>query len=167
MPGVGSVDVVVTKTRDSAFHDADLQEILSRHDIDRLVLCGVLMESCIAATATDAYARDLRVALVEDATASVDTSQHDQTLRVLHEQYRQPRVAARDVGLRVAELARSTSPCPAQTRPASMSINRPSTRSPLARRPSCSCSLVTHVRTLPTRRAVSSDRPMSTYMSSA
>ncbi len=74
--GLAPADEVVTKTRDSAFHDTDLAGRLARHRVDHVVLCGVSTESCIAATATEAYVRDLHVTLVEDATGSVDTQQH-------------------------------------------------------------------------------------------
>jgi nicotinamidase-related amidase len=97
VPGLHEADVVVEKTRDSAFHGSRLADVLRERGIDRLVLCGVSTESCIAATATAAYAADLRVTLVEDATASVERAQHAQTLEVLHTQYRQPVVAAREV----------------------------------------------------------------------
>jgi nicotinamidase-related amidase len=88
---------VVVKTRDSAFFGTDLDLWLADRDVGRLVLAGVSTESCIAATATDAYARDLHVVLVEDATASIDRQLHDQTLGRLHEQYRQEVVSADDV----------------------------------------------------------------------
>jgi nicotinamidase-related amidase len=90
-------DHVVVKTRDSAFHDTGLAGWLAERGVDRLVLAGVSTESCIAATATDAYAHDLRVVLVEDATASVEWEQHDQTLARLQAQYRQDVVKADDV----------------------------------------------------------------------
>lgn len=90
-------DHVVMKTRDSAFHDTGLFEWLDQRGIERLVLAGVSTESCIAATAADAYAHDIRVVLVEDATASVEWEQHDQTLARLKEQYRQDVVKAEDV----------------------------------------------------------------------
>jgi nicotinamidase-related amidase len=90
-------DHVVVKTRDSAFHDTDLAGWLAARGVDRLVLAGVSTESCIAATATEAYAHDLRVVLVEDATASVEWEQHDQTLARLREQYRQDVVKADEV----------------------------------------------------------------------
>jgi nicotinamidase-related amidase len=82
-------DHVVVKTRDSAFFGTELGAWLVDRDVDRLVLAGVSTESCIAATAIDAYARDLRVVLVEDATASIEWRLHDQTLERLHQQYRQ------------------------------------------------------------------------------
>ena len=95
--GLQAGDEVIPKTRDSAFFGTDLEQRLRDADVDRLVLCGVSTESCIAATATDAYARDLRVTLVEDGTASIEWAQHDQTLARLKEQYRQDVVKAADV----------------------------------------------------------------------
>jgi nicotinamidase-related amidase len=88
---------VVHKVRDSAFFGTDLQQRLEEAGIERLVLCGVSTESCIAATATDAYAHDFRVTLVEDGTASVKWEQHDETLARLNEHYRQEIVSAADV----------------------------------------------------------------------
>jgi nicotinamidase-related amidase len=97
VPGLPEPDVCIVKTRDSAFFDTDLEEWLREHDVDRLVLAGVSTESCINATAIDAYARNLRVVLVEDATASVEWELHDQTLARLRAQYRQDVVRAADV----------------------------------------------------------------------
>jgi nicotinamidase-related amidase len=91
------VEHVVVKTRDSGFHATDLHEWLTERGVDRLVLAGVSTESCIAATATDAYAHDLAVVLVEDATASVQWRLHDETLERLKAQYRQEVVRAEDV----------------------------------------------------------------------
>jgi nicotinamidase-related amidase len=85
---------LVTKTRDDAFHGTDLGELLVARGVDALLLCGVSTESCIAATATTAYARDLAVGVVLDATASVRWDLHDHTVDSLREQYRQPGVTA-------------------------------------------------------------------------
>lgn len=87
--------VVVHKTRDSAFFGTDLVEHL--RGVRRPALVGVSTESCVRATAADAYAHDLRSVLVADATASVDASEHDEVLRRLHEQYRLPVVEASGV----------------------------------------------------------------------
>ena len=95
--GLQAGDDVIPKTRDSAFFGTDLEQRLKESGVERLVLCGVSTESCIAATATDAYARNLRVTLVEDATASIEWAQHDQTLARLKEQYRQDVLSAADV----------------------------------------------------------------------
>ena len=85
---------LVTKTRDSAFHGTGLADVLDNAGVEAFLLCGVSTESCIAVTATEAYARDLCVGLVLDATASVRWELHDQTIRSLREQYRQPALTA-------------------------------------------------------------------------
>ena len=100
LDGLLGPDLCIVKTRDSAFHGTDLAAWLADRDVDRLVLAGVSTESCIAATATDAYAHDLRVVLVEDATASVEWRLHDETLARLEKQYRQEVVSAADVRFR-------------------------------------------------------------------
>ena len=60
------------KTRDSAFFRTELEDLLASRGIESIALAGVSTESCIATTAADAYARDLRVVLVDEAVASVD-----------------------------------------------------------------------------------------------
>ncbi|HEX5087622.1 MAG TPA: isochorismatase family cysteine hydrolase [Nocardioides sp.] len=97
LDGLLEPDLCIVKTRDSAFYDTPLESRLRERGVDRLVLAGVSTESCIAATATDAYARDLRVVLVDDATASVEWRLHDETLARLQRQYRQAVVPARRV----------------------------------------------------------------------
>jgi nicotinamidase-related amidase len=97
LDGLREPDHVVVKTRDSAYFGTDLDPWLADRKVDRLVLAGVSTESCIAATAVDAYARDLRVVLVEDAIASVEWRLHDQTLERLHEQYRQEICSASEI----------------------------------------------------------------------
>lgn len=90
--GVRDGVTLITKTRDSAFFGTTLETVLTRAGAEALLLCGVSTESCIAATATDAYARDLAVAVVLDATASVRWDLHDHALDSLREQYRQPAI---------------------------------------------------------------------------
>ena len=87
---------VVVKTRDSAFFGTDLLSVLRAEGLVTC-LCGVSTESCIAATASDAFAHDLLVTLVEDATASVDLVLHDRTLEQQTRQYRQPSLTSADL----------------------------------------------------------------------
>jgi nicotinamidase-related amidase len=103
LDGLQEPDVLIVKTRDSAFHGTDLARLLRERHVDRVVLAGVSTESCIVATATDAYAYDIEVTLVRDATASVKESLHDDALERLHEQYRQPVAWAADVTFDSAE----------------------------------------------------------------
>ena len=107
LEGLQEPDHLIQKTRDSAFHGTDLDEWLRARDVGRLVLAGVSTESCIAATAIDAYAHDFRVTLVEDATASVEWRLHDQMLEQLQGQYRQDVQRAADVDFAAADLAQA------------------------------------------------------------
>ena len=79
----------IQKTRDSAFFETGLSRVLQDLQVDHLVLAGVSTEACIAVTAADAYARDIKVTLAVDAIASADPKAHRQTLRWLTDQYRQ------------------------------------------------------------------------------
>ena len=86
--------LLVQKIRDSAFHNTELDQLLKARGVEAFLLCGVSTESCVAATAVDAYAHDFRVGIVIDATASVRWDLHDQTLKSLKEQYRQPTLSS-------------------------------------------------------------------------
>jgi nicotinamidase-related amidase len=97
LDGLLEPDLCLVKTRDSASHDTGLAARLSQRHVDRLVLAGISTESCIAATATDAYAHNLRVAPVDDATAPVERHLHDQTLALPRHQHRHEAVSANDV----------------------------------------------------------------------
>lgn len=86
---VGDARAVV-KTRDSAFYATYLGPDLSASGVDTLVLAGVSTHTCIASTAMDAYARNLKVILAEDAIGSDRPELHRRTLDELGRAYRIP-----------------------------------------------------------------------------
>lgn len=53
----------VTKTRDDAFFGTRLQEHLESMDVTDVLIGGVSTHSCVAQTATSAFARDLRLSV--------------------------------------------------------------------------------------------------------
>lgn len=63
-------EVLVRKPRDSGFDGTDLEEVLARHDVSCIVVAGVQSEMCVAATAREALAKELRVVLPRDAHAT-------------------------------------------------------------------------------------------------
>jgi len=89
--------IEVVKTRDSAFFETSLAAELRERALSSFVLAGVSTEACIALTAADAYARDVRVTLAGDCIASADPAAHSQALHWLKTQYRQPVVASHDI----------------------------------------------------------------------
>lgn len=84
----GGVEVV--KTRDSAFHGTDLEAQLRARGVERLVLCGVSTHSCVAQTATDAFARDFHVVLATEAIHSEAPALSAAMLEFLATEMRQP-----------------------------------------------------------------------------
>lgn len=72
VPGLEATsgDLIVTKTRWSAFFATDMDLLLRRLAIDTLVLSGVQTPNCIRATAMDALSLDYAVTVLSDGTAS-------------------------------------------------------------------------------------------------
>lgn len=68
----GDTELVLRKTEDDGFAGTRLNELLRQHGVDRLVLCGVQSEMCVAATARTALASGVRVILPHDAHGTYD-----------------------------------------------------------------------------------------------
>ncbi|ASW05159.1 isochorismatase [Rhizobium sp. 11515TR] len=67
-----SGEVVIRKTEDDGFEGTDLDSILTAFGVKNLVICGVLSEMCVAATARGALERGYGVLLPHDAHATYD-----------------------------------------------------------------------------------------------
>ena len=76
-------DVIVSKSRFSAFAGTGLAERLRAQAIDTLVLAGLTTECCIQASAWAAFELDFRVILASDACAAYEESLHRHALRAL------------------------------------------------------------------------------------
>ncbi|GAB2738125.1 cysteine hydrolase family protein [Sinomonas soli] len=86
----------LVKRRDSAFVGTDLLQRLRTWGTERLLLAGVSTHLCLAQTAADAYALNLRVAFAAEAMGADDAEQADAMLTILLEQYRQERLGRED-----------------------------------------------------------------------
>lgn len=82
----------LVKRRDSAFVGTDLLQRLRTWGTERILLAGVSTHLCLAQTAADAYALNLRVAFATEAMGADDSEQADAMLAILLEQYRQERL---------------------------------------------------------------------------
>ena len=67
-----SGEVVIRKTEDDGFDGTELDAILTAFGVKHLVICGVLSEMCVAATARGALERGYGVLLPHDAHATYD-----------------------------------------------------------------------------------------------
>ncbi len=91
MPGLQTDGLPrLIKTRDSAFTGTDLLSRLRNWEVGEIVLAGVATHNCIAQTAADAFAHNVRVVYAEEAMASGDERAAADMLRILSDEYRQP-----------------------------------------------------------------------------
>jgi maleamate amidohydrolase len=58
---------VITKTSPSVFFGTPLDAYLNALDVDSIIVCGTTTSGCIRATTVDGFARNLRVAVAEEA----------------------------------------------------------------------------------------------------
>lgn len=68
---IGEAEWVMYKPRWGAFFDTPLYDFLGRLGVDSLVVCGCNFPNCPRTTIYEASERDLRVALVSDATSGL------------------------------------------------------------------------------------------------
>lgn len=80
-PAMG--DVVLRKTRYSAFIGTGLEEMLRSAGIQSLLVTGVMTHLCCESTARDAFMRDFDVYFVIDGTASRNDDLHVSSLKTL------------------------------------------------------------------------------------
>lgn len=73
---VRAADPIVDKTRYSAFYGTWLEAYLRRTGVTDLVICGVMTNCCCETTARDAFMRDFRVFVSDDATAAESADLH-------------------------------------------------------------------------------------------
>ncbi|MEK6613199.1 MAG: cysteine hydrolase family protein [Gemmatimonadota bacterium] len=64
---VAPIDVRIRKTTPDSFHRTDLEEVLKRHAVADLVICGMHTEFCVDTTTRWALALGYPVVLVADA----------------------------------------------------------------------------------------------------
>jgi nicotinamidase-related amidase len=84
---VADGDVHLEHHRPSAFYASDLDAVLRRHRIDWLILCGLSVNNAISSTARDAFARDIPVVVVSEATGAApfeDEADLAPAFRALH-----------------------------------------------------------------------------------
>ncbi|WP_326836683.1 isochorismatase family cysteine hydrolase [Amycolatopsis rhabdoformis] len=98
-------DVEVRKRRFSGFHRTRLDHVLAELDVGTIVVAGVRTDFCVESTVRDAFFRDLRVVVAEDAVAGYVEDLHRHSLRLMGTVFAEVRP--------VEEVARTLSPVPA------------------------------------------------------
>ncbi|MGO1257798.1 MAG: cysteine hydrolase family protein [Brachybacterium sp.] len=70
----------IEKTRDSAWFGTDLLLRMRNLQVERVVMAGVSTHACIAQTARDAYANNVRAVIVTDAVADERAAHKERVL---------------------------------------------------------------------------------------
>jgi nicotinamidase-related amidase len=81
-------DAFVIKARHSIFYSTPLEYLLATQGHGRVVLTGQVTEQCVLYSALDAYVRNFRVAVVEDAVAHIDDELAKASLRMMERNMR-------------------------------------------------------------------------------
>ena len=100
-------EIVVDKWTFGAFASTDLEARLRQRGVRRILLCGVLTNVCVMATAVQAVDRFFRVCLVEDACAAFDPSWHAKAVDLINEPQVRKGHADQPVGLYFGEVSSS------------------------------------------------------------
>lgn len=96
-------EIVVDKWTYGAFASTHLERELMARGVKRILLCGVLTNVCVFATASQAVDRLISVCLVEDACAAFSFDWHKKALGLINEPQIQPG-HKRGVGLYFGEI---------------------------------------------------------------
>lgn len=76
-------DVVLTKTRGSAFVRTNLEDVLRERGVGAVVLAGYSTNRCVGLTAIDAWERDFKVMLAGEAILGTNSEEGDWMLNYL------------------------------------------------------------------------------------
>ena len=76
-------DIIIRKTRYNAFFGTELEDILQKRQVKRIVITGVMTHLCCETTAREAFTRDFEVYFVVDGTATQDEEFHISSIRNL------------------------------------------------------------------------------------
>jgi nicotinamidase-related amidase len=92
-------DAFVIKARHSTFYGTPLEYLLATQGIGRVVMTGQVTEQCVLYSALDAYVRNFRVAVVEDAVVHIDEELAGAALRMMQRNMRADVERAADADL--------------------------------------------------------------------
>ncbi len=80
-------EVVLSKSKPSAFFATPLSSYLLAARVDTLVVAGMMTSGCVRATVTDAFSHDLRVIVPEQCVGDKDRAAHEANLLDIDRKY--------------------------------------------------------------------------------
>lgn len=82
-PDTARGEIVVDKTRNSAFFKTDLGDLLRSRGVNQLLCTGVGSNVCVESTVRDGAARDYYCKTISDATATLTMEDHNASMKNL------------------------------------------------------------------------------------
>jgi nicotinamidase-related amidase len=79
-------EIVIDKPGKGAFYATELTEVLEKHGIENLLVCGVTTEVCVNTTVREANDRGYRCVVISDGCASYFPEFHDMGLKMIKAQ---------------------------------------------------------------------------------
>lgn len=76
-------DYFIIKPQFSGFYATNLPLLLPKLGVSRLVITGVATDICVLFTAADAYMRDYKLWIPEDAVAAADSTKGDAAMQIM------------------------------------------------------------------------------------
>ena len=76
-------EVVIDKSKPSAFHGTMMDTVLAARGIERLIICGITTNCCVESTVRDASHRDYQTWVVTDAVAESARDRHDYAIQCM------------------------------------------------------------------------------------
>lgn len=80
---VAPEDVVIDKSRPSAFFDTGLDAALTELGVTQLMICGITTNCCVESTVRDAAHRNIATFVLTDAVAETDPMRHEYALKAM------------------------------------------------------------------------------------
>ncbi|MWV38502.1 isochorismatase family protein [Natrialba sp. INN-245] len=80
-------EIVIEKTKPSAFFDTHLAGMLTHHDIDTAIVTGVSTSGCVRATVVDASSHNFRTIVPAECVADRATTSHEMALFEMQMKY--------------------------------------------------------------------------------
>ena len=87
VPELKGMAMVIKKHTYDAFFETNLEDVLVKKGVKRIVFCGVVTDICIVHSVASAFFRGFRPIIVEECTDSFSSAQKRRTLEYMKEKY--------------------------------------------------------------------------------